>query len=144
MGYWISFKISIWLTGKNIAFWPGKNLHADQLDVIPGCTSSKRVQGCSWQTFEHDPKKWKAKKFVPKNMGLSSWGFFTCQPTKFDVYNRKLRKYYFKYLLMCNRGFTFCNGLLCSALLVISHWKDGILDLRLIPGPKISVVWDPE
>ena len=66
MGCWISFKISIWLTGENIAFWPVKNLHADQLDVIPGGTSSQKVQGCSCQIFEHDPKKWKAKKFVPK------------------------------------------------------------------------------
>ena len=41
-------------------------LHADQLDVISGCTSSKNVQGCSCQVFEHDPKIWKAKNMYPK------------------------------------------------------------------------------
>ena len=41
----LDFKISIWLIGENIAFWPVKNLHADQLDVIPGGTSSQKSTG---------------------------------------------------------------------------------------------------
>ena len=38
-------------------------LHADQLDIIPGGTSSKKVQKCSCQIFE---QIWKAKNLYPK------------------------------------------------------------------------------
>ena len=72
-GFLLNFDMAYW---EKYCFWPDLSriciLHADKLDVIPGGTSSKNVQGCSCQVFEHDPKIWKAKKFVPKNMGLSS------------------------------------------------------------------------
>ena len=71
-----------------------------------GVLPVKVYRGAHVRHLSMTPNYGKRKNLNPK-LWVSILMLFTCQPSQLNVCNRKLRKYYFKYLLMCNREFTF-------------------------------------
>ena len=78
----------------------------------------------------------KQNKNVPKKMGFDFYIFiYISQPSSmFEIGN--FENTISIHLLNCNREFTFCRSLMCSAISFISYKKDGTIGVTQILDPK--------